>query len=308
MNLIAHQRSQEVKKWASELGFIDCGISISGFLQDEAPRLESWLSKGYHGKMAYMERHFDERLDTQRLVPGSKSVISLLYNYFPEQSLTGGDTQIAKYAYGEDYHFVVKDKVKILFDQIKLHWGDVEGRYFVDSAPVLEKAWAVKSGLGWVGKNANLIQKQVGSFFFIAELIIDIDLEQDGPTTDHCGTCTRCIDACPTEAIIAPQVVDGSKCIAYFTIELKESIPETYKGQWSNWVFGCDVCQDVCPWNRFSKPHNESRFKPKEEILNKTQKEWLETTVEDFKKLTKGTALERTKWSGMIKNIEHLRP
>jgi epoxyqueuosine reductase len=308
MNLIAHQRSQDVKKWANELGFLSCGVSVSGFLREEAPRLEDWLSKGYHGKMSYMERHFDERLDTQKLVPGSKSVISLLYNYFPERSVNGTDTKIAKYAYGEDYHFVVKDKLRILFDQIKLNWGAVEGRCFVDSAPILEKAWAVKSGLGWVGKNSNLIQKQVGSFFFIAELIIDIALEPDGPTTDHCGTCTKCIDACPTEAIVAPQVVDGSKCISYFTIELKESIPESYKGQWNEWVFGCDVCQDVCPWNRFSTPHKESRFNPKMEILNKTQKDWLETTAGDFKKLTKGTALERTKWSGMIKNIGHLRP
>ncbi len=308
MDWIAQQRSEQLKAWAKELGFLACGISASGYLEEEAERLEKWLSKGFQGKMSYMERYFDERLDTQKLVPGSRSVVSLLYNYFPEEPIQSEDTKIAKYAYGEDYHFVVKDKLKMLFEKIRSHWGDVEGRYFVDSAPILEKAWAVKSGLGWLGKNGNLIQKQTGSFFFIAELIIDVVLQEDGPTTDHCGTCTLCIDACPTDAIVQPQVVDGSKCISYFTIELKESIPEVNRGQWKDWIFGCDICQDVCPWNRFAQTHNEKRFQPKKDVLTKSQAEWLEMTAEEFKKLTKGSPLERAKWSGMIKNVQHLRP
>ncbi len=308
MDWIAQQRSEQLKAWAKELGFLACGISASGYLEEEAERLEKWLSKGFQGKMSYMERYFDERLDTQKLVPGSRSVVSLLYNYFPEEPIQSEDTKIAKYAYGEDYHFVVKDKLKMLFEKIRSHWGDVEGRYFVDSAPILEKAWAVKSGLGWLGKNGNLIQKQTGSFFFIAELIIDVVLQEDGPTTDHCGTCTLCIDACPTDAIVQPQVVDGSKCISYFTIELKESIPEVNRGQWKDWIFGCDICQDVCPWNRFAQIHDEKRFQPKKDVLTKSQTEWLEMTAEEFKKLTKGSPLERAKWSGMIKNVQHLRP
>jgi epoxyqueuosine reductase len=308
MDWIAQQRSEQLKAWAKELGFLACGISASGYLEEEAERLEKWLSKGFQGKMSYMERYFDERLDTQKLVPGSRSVVSLLYNYFPEEPIQSEDTKIAKYAYGEDYHFVVKDKLKMLFEKIRSHWGDAEGRYFVDSAPILEKAWAVKSGLGWLGKNGNLIQKQTGSFFFIAELIIDVVLQEDGPTTDHCGTCTLCIDACPTDAIVQPQVVDGSKCISYFTIELKESIPEVNRGQWKDWIFGCDICQDVCPWNRFAQTHDEKRFQPKKDVLTKSQTEWLEMTAEEFKKLTKGSPLERAKWSGMIKNVQHLRP
>ncbi|MEY2764558.1 MAG: tRNA epoxyqueuosine(34) reductase QueG [Bacteroidota bacterium] len=308
MNLIAQRRSQQLKGWAKDLGFLGCGISASGFLEEEAPRLESWLKNGHHGKMTYMERYFDERLDTRKLVSGSQSVVSLLYNYFPQETLQAADVKIAKYAYGEDYHFVIKDKLKILLNTMEANWGKVDGRCFVDSAPILEKAWAAKSGLGWIGKNANLIQKQVGSFFFLAELIIDVALEQDGPTTEHCGTCTKCIDACPTEAIVQPHVVDGSKCISYFTIELKDSIPQSYKGQWSDWAFGCDICQDVCPWNRFAKSHDEGRFQPNETILSKSQKDWMQTTEEEFKKLTKGTPLERAKWSGMIKNIQHLRP
>ncbi|MEN9333866.1 MAG: hypothetical protein RLY35_1046 [Bacteroidota bacterium] len=308
MDWIAQQRSQQLKAWAKELGFMACGISPSGFLEEEAKRLDQWLSQGYHGKMAYMERYFDERLDTQKLVPGSRSVVSLLYNYFPEERIESEDTKIAKYAYGEDYHFVVKDKLKTLFEKIQSEWGDISGRYFVDSAPILEKAWAVKSGLGWMGKNGNLIQKQTGSFFFIAELIMDVVLQEDGPTTDHCGTCTLCIEACPTDAIVQPQVVDGSKCISYFTIELKEAIPEGNKGQWQDWIFGCDICQDVCPWNRFAKAHNEKRFEPRKDVLTKSQTEWLEMTAEEFRKLAKGTPLERAKWSGMIKNVQHLRP
>jgi len=297
-----------LKGWAKDLGFLGCGISKSGFLEEEAPRLESWLKNSHQGEMSYMERYFDERLDTTKLVHGSQSVVSLLYNYFPKETIQSEDVKIAKYAYGEDYHFVIKDKLKILLNIIQSNWGQVEGRCFVDSAPILEKAWGVKSGLGWIGKNANLIQKQVGSFFFLAELVIDVALEPDGPTTDHCGTCTKCIDACPTEAIVSPHVVDGSKCISYFTIELKDSIPQAYKGQWNDWAFGCDICQDVCPWNRFSKSHVEIRFQPNMKILSKTQRDWMQTTEEEFKKLTKGTPLERAKWSGMIKNIQHLMP
>lgn len=307
MNIIALQRSQQVKQWAREFGFLSCGVSDSGFLEQEAPKLEAWLANGFHGKMKYMENYFDERLDTRKLVPGSKSVISLLYNYFPEETIESEDVKIAKYAYGEDYHFVVKDKMNLLLDKMKLEWGNIEARIFVDSAPVLEKAWAVRSGLGWLGKNGNLLQRKTGSFFFISEIIVDIEIASDGPTTDHCGSCTKCIDACPTQAIVQPQVVDGSKCISYFTIELKESIPESYKGQWNDWAFGCDICQDVCPWNRFSKAHNEPRFAPVNERLNKTQQDWLDCTEDDFKKITKGSPLQRAKWSGMIKNIEHLK-
>jgi epoxyqueuosine reductase len=241
--------TQLIKQEAQRLGFSFCGISKADFLEEEAPRLEAWLNKNMHGAMGYMANHFDKRLDPRLLVPGAKSVVSLLFNYYPEYKQPDDKPAISKYAYGEDYHFVVKDKLKQLLDFIQREIGEVDGRAFVDSAPVLDKAWAKKSGLGWLGKNSNLITKQQGSFFFIAELIIDLQLEPDGPIKDYCGTCTACIDACPTEAIIQPYVVDGSKCISYFTIELKEAIPVKYEGKFENWVFGCDVCQDVCPWN-----------------------------------------------------------
>ena len=261
-----------------------------------------------HGKMSYMENHFDKRLDPTKLVEGSKSVISLLLNYFPSVDQKDPKApKISKYAYGTDYHFVIKDKLKKLLHFIQEEIGEIEGRAFVDSAPVLDKAWAAKSGLGWIGKNSNLLTQQVGSFYFIAELIVDLELDYDTPVTDHCGTCTACIDACPTNAIVAPYVVDGSKCISYFTIELKEEIPTSYKGQFDNWMFGCDVCQDVCPWNRFSKPHNEPLFNPKPELLEMTKKDWTELTQEVFSRVFQKSAVKRTKFSGLQRNIRFLK-
>ncbi|NND12012.1 MAG: tRNA epoxyqueuosine(34) reductase QueG [Flavobacteriaceae bacterium] len=297
-----------IKTEAKRLGFLSCGISQAGFLEEEAPRLEKWLNKNMHGEMHYMANHFDKRLDPTKLVEGSKSVISLLLNYYPSKDQEDQTApKISKYAYGTDYHFVIKDKLKHLLYHIQEEIGDVHGRAFVDSAPVLDKAWAAKSGLGWIGKHSNLLTQQVGSFYFIAELIIDLELEYDTPVTDHCGTCTACIDACPTKAITEPYVVDGSKCISYFTIELKESIPSDFKGQLDNWMFGCDVCQDVCPWNRFSKPHKEPLFNPKPELLSMTKKDWEEISEEVFKKVFKDSAVKRTKFSGLKRNIEFLK-
>ncbi len=303
---LTHKHARMIKIEAQRLGFLSCGMSKAEFLEDEAPRLEAWLNSGHHGSMAYMEGHFDKRLDPRKLVPGAKSVISLLYNYFPEQAQSEGTYKISKYAYGEDYHFVVRDKLKELMAYIKEQIGDVQGRVFVDSAPVLEKAWAAKSGLGWLGKNTNLISKQVGSFFFLAELIIDLDLPQDGAVTDHCGQCTACIEACPTQAIIAPYVVDGSRCISHFTIELKSEIPTDFSGKIDDWMFGCDVCQDVCPWNRFSKPHNEPRFKPKPELLQKDKAQWRELTQEVFGQLFEKSPVQRTRFEGLMRNIKFL--
>lgn len=303
MNWIASRRNDQLKRWAEELGFLGCGASKADFLSEEAPRLEDWLKNQYHGEMQYMERNFDKRLDPRLLVPGAKTVISLLYNYFPEKQQQPGVPLISKYAYGEDYHVVVKDKLHQLWNKMEQEWGQIEGRIFVDSAPVLERAWAIKAGLGWQGKNGNLIQKKVGSFFFLAELIVDIEIAEEIPVTDHCGSCTKCIEACPTDAIVAPQVVDGSRCISYFTIELKNAIDETWKGQWKDWVFGCDICQDVCPWNRFSTPTKESRFDYRPEILDQSWEDWKQTSEEEFKKLTKGSPLSRAKWSGMMKNL-----
>lgn len=282
-----------IKRISKELGFSFCGISKAEFLEEEAPRLEAWLNAGMHGKMSYMENHFDKRLDPRLLVPGAKSVVSLLYNYFPEKKPNDHSVKISKYAYNEDYHFVLKDKLKAFLQKIQEEIGDVDGRVFVDSAPVLDKAWAQKSGLGWIGKNANLINKGNGSFFFIAELIIDLELEPDGPVKDYCGTCTACIDACPTEAIVKPYVVDGSKCISYLTIELKEMIPNEFKGKMDDWVFGCDVCQDVCPWNRFSTPHTENRFQPTDTFLNMSKSDWLEMTAEVFDAHFKKSPMKR---------------
>ncbi|HEX9828138.1 MAG TPA: tRNA epoxyqueuosine(34) reductase QueG, partial [Flavobacteriaceae bacterium] len=257
----ARERANLIKTEAKRLGFLSCGISKAQFLEEEAPRLEKWLSNNMHGKMHYMENHFDKRLDPTKLVEGSKSVISLLLNYYPsEEQKDKTAPKISKYAYGIDYHFVIKNKLKQLLEFIQQEIGEVNGRAFVDSAPVLDKAWAAKSGLGWMGKHTNLLTQQMGSFYFIAELIVDLDLDYDLPTTDHCGSCTACIEACPTQAIVEPYVVDGSKCISYFTIELKENIPTELKGKLDDWMFGCDVCQDVCPWNRFSKPHREPLF------------------------------------------------
>lgn len=287
------------------MGFSFCGITKAEFLEDEAPRLETWLKKNYQGSMRYLENHFDKRLDPRLLVPGARSVISLVYNYYPEKDLAKDDNlKIAKYAYGEDYHDVIKLKLKELLQQIHEQIGEVNGRAFVDSAPVMERVWAQRSGLGWIGKNSLLLNKSIGSFFFLAELIVDLELEYDGPVKDYCGTCTACIDACPTEAIPAPYVVDGSKCISYFTIELKEEIPTDVKGKFENWIFGCDICQDVCPWNRFSTPHQEKKFTPPTALENMTKREWQEITEEVFQTLFRKSAVKRTKFNGLKRNIE----
>lgn len=298
--------TQMIKAEAQRLGFLSCGISKAGFLEEEAPRLEAWLQKGMQGEMHYMENHFDKRLNPTLLVDDAKSVISLLLNYYPSETQNPDSYKISKYAYGQDYHFVIKDKLKDLLHFIQTEIGEVSGRAFVDSAPVLDKAWAAKSGLGWVGKNGNLLSKQVGSFFFIAELIVDLELEYDSITTNHCGSCTACIDACPTEAIVAPYVVDGSKCISYFTIELKENLPVAMKGKFDDWMFGCDVCQDVCPWNRFSKQHQEPLFNPNPEVLSFAKKDWEEITDETFRKVFKHSAVKRTKYEGLLRNIDFL--
>ena len=308
MDSNAQNNSKLIKNKAKHLGFISCGISKADFLEDEAPRLEKWLNQNHNGKMAYMEKNFDKRLDPRLLVPDSKSVISLLFNYYTNQKQ--GDNQapkISTYAFGEDYHFVIKRKLKELMSYIKSEIGDVGGRVFVDSAPIMEKAWASRSGLGWIGKNTNLISKKTGSFFFIAEVIVDLELEYDRPITDHCGSCTKCIDACPTEALIAPYQIDGSKCISYLTIELKDQIPNEFKDKMDNWAFGCDICQTVCPWNRFANEHEEESFSPKEELLKMTKNEWSEITEEVFDKVFKNSAIKRTKFDGLKRNIKFLK-
>ncbi|WP_079511935.1 tRNA epoxyqueuosine(34) reductase QueG [Maribacter arcticus] len=299
--------TNSIKAEAKRLGFLSCGISKSDFLEEEAPRLEKWLKNNMHGEMGYMANHFDKRLDPRLLVEGSKSVISLLLNYFPDETQVADSYKISKYAYGQDYHHIIKSKLKQLQEFITEEIGEVNGRAFVDSAPVLDKAWAAKSGLGWIGKNSNLLTQQVGSFYFIAELIVDIELEYDHKVTDHCGTCTACLDACPTQAIVEPYVVDGSKCISYFTIELKNELPIDVKGSFDDWMFGCDVCQDVCPWNRFSKPHKEPLFNPNPELLSMTKKDWEEITEDVFQKVFKKSAVKRTKFSGLTRNIEFLK-
>ena len=301
------QYTDFIKAEAKRLGFLSCGISKAGFLEEEAPRLEKWLNENRNGQMQYMENHFDKRLDPTLLVDGAKSVISLLLNYYPNETQNPEAYKISKYAYGQDYHFVIKSKLKELLHSIQENIGEVEGRAFVDSAPVLDKAWAAKSGLGWIGKNSNLLSKQVGSFFFIAELIVDIELEYDTPVTDHCGSCTACIDACPTQAILEPYVVDGSKCISYFTIELKDNLPMEMKGKFDDWMFGCDVCQDVCPWNRFSKPHSEPLFNPHPDLLTMTKKDWEEITEDTFRAVFKKSAVKRTKFEGLKRNIDFLK-
>ncbi len=285
-----------------------CGVSQAEFLEEEAPRLEKWLEANMHGNMRYMENHFDKRLDPRLLVDGAKSVVSLALNYFPKESQTPDSYKLSKYAFGEDYHFVIKWKLKELMKFIQAEIGEVDGRVFVDSAPVLDRAWAKKSGLGWIGKNGNLINKQAGSFFFLAELIIDLELEPDGPVKDYCGTCTACIDECPTEAIPQPYVVDGSKCISYLTIELKdEIIPKEFQGKMEDWMFGCDICQDVCPWNRFSAPHNEPLLNAKPHLLGLNKQDWEDLTEEVFRDLFKNSAVNRTKFDGLKRNIEFLR-
>ncbi|MCF6140123.1 tRNA epoxyqueuosine(34) reductase QueG [Flavobacterium sp. K77] len=285
---------------------MSCGISKAGFLETEASRLEKWLKLNSHGQMAYMENHFDKRLDPTLLVDDAKSVVSLLLNYFPEQNQIEDTFKISKYAYGTDYHLVIKEKLKELLYSINENIGAVSGRAFVDSAPVLDKAWAAKSGLGWIGKNSNLITQKVGSFYFIAELIIDLELDYDTITSDHCGTCTACIDSCPTQAIESPYVVNGSKCISYYTIELKDNLPVDMKGKFDDWAFGCDVCQDVCPWNRFSKPHNEPLFTANPDLLSMSKQDWIEITEETFRVVFKNSPIKRTKYDGLMRNIKFL--
>lgn len=300
--------SEQIKAEAKRLGFMFCGIARAGFLEEEAPRLEQWLKDGRHGEMQYMENYFDKRLDPRLLVDDAKSVISLALNYYTEQQQTDPlAPKISKYAYGMDYHDVIKGKLRELLHFIQENMGDVGGRAFVDSAPVLDRAWAQRAGLGWIGKNANLIHKKGGSFFFLAELIVDMELAYDAPlATDHCGTCTRCVDACPTDAIIAPYVVDGSRCISYLTIELKNNIPQEFKGKTDDWMFGCDVCQNVCPWNRFSVTHQEPAFEPHPDLLGMTRQDWQDITQETFQQVFKKSAVKRTKFNGLKRNIEFL--
>lgn len=296
-------RSNKIKSLARSLGFDSCGISIAERLHKEEARLEEWLSKGYHGKMGYMANHFEKRLDPRLLVPGAQSVVSLSYNYSPNQELEG-PLKLSKYAYGTDYHFVIKEKLKNLMESIRREIGEVNGRVFVDSAPVMERAWAAKAGLGWIGKHSLLLSKKKGSYFFLAQLIVDMDLQPDAPVTDHCGDCTACIDACPTNAIVANQVVDGSKCISYLTIELKDQIPAAFKDQLSGWVFGCDICQDVCPWNRFSLPHKEPAFDPSTKLKDLHAREWQELTEEVFRDVFKGSAVKRAGYLKLKNSID----
>ena len=308
MNSLITRNTQLIKNYASKLGFLSCGISEACFLEDEAPKLEKWLKHNYHGKMNYMNNHFDKRLDPRKLVPGAKSVVSLLLNYHTDKNQYDKEApKISKYAFGKDYHIVIKKKLKKFLKFINREIGEVQGRVFVDSAPVMDKVWASKSGLGWIGKNTNLISKKVGSFFFIAELIIDLELVYDPPTTDHCGNCTACIDACPTDALIEPYQIDGSKCISYLTIELKEKIPSEFEGKMDQWVFGCDVCQSVCPWNRFSKPNEVSEFEPDENLISMNKNDWEELTEEVFNDLFKNSAIKRTNFSGIKRNIKFLK-
>ena len=302
------KNTQFIKLIARELGFEHCGIAKAQLLDEDAYRLEHWLNKGMQGNMGYMENYFDLRIDPTKLVPGAKSVITLLLNYYPEQGQNIDAPKIAKYAFGNDYHDVVRNKLKALLQSIKETIGEINGRGFIDSAPVLERSWAQKSGLGWIGKNGNLINKNGGSFFFIATLITDLELTYDNEyTKDYCGSCTRCIDSCPTDAILPDKVINGGKCISYFTIELKDAlIPEVLKGKFDNWMFGCDVCQDVCPWNRFSKPTNEINFNPLPEVLNFTKNDWEELTEESFKKIFAHSPLKRSKWNGIKRNLKFL--
>jgi len=307
--LLLEKHTAQVKAIAKELGFDFVGISEACYLETEAPKLENWLNKNYHGSMGYMANHFDKRLDPRLLVDGAKSVISLLYNYYPAQKLDESDEaiKISKYAYADDYHLVIKDKLNHFYLRLKETIGDINGRVFVDSAPVMDKVWAAKSGLGWVGKHSNLINKGNGSFFFIAELIIDLPLVADGPIKDYCGTCTRCIDACPTDAIVAPYVVDGSRCISYFTIELKEEIPTEWQGKFKNWAFGCDICQDVCPWNRFSKPNNEPRFILSGNLKTLQANGFEELTNETFNEVFKNSPLKRKKSEGFLQTLRFIK-
>lgn len=302
------KHSKIIKEKAIAHGFDFCGISSAGKLEKEANKLETWLSKGFHGKMAYMENHFEKRLDPTKLVPWAKSVITLLYNYYPGPEDNGDqDMKVARYAYGNDYHFVIKKKLSAFFDAIRTEIGDIGGRVFVDSAPVMERQWASASGLGWLGKNTLLINKQFGSYFFIAEVIADIELENDGPIRDYCGTCTRCLDACPTQAFAGPRLLDAGKCISYLTIELREEIPEVFNGKYDHWVFGCDICQEVCPWNRFSKQHQEPYFEKNEGVKELTENGRTEYAIEEFNKLFKDSPIKRTKLDGLKRNINFIK-
>ncbi|MGA0555256.1 tRNA epoxyqueuosine(34) reductase QueG [Larkinella sp. VNQ87] len=303
------KRTQLIKAKAAALGFDFCGISKAEFLEEEAPRLEAWLNRQMHGKMGYMANHFDKRLDPRRLVEGAKSVVTVLLNYYPEKTLAqdADDYKISKYAYGTDYHFVIKDKLKELMAYVQEEIGEVDGRFFVDSAPVMDKVWAKRSGLGWVGKHTNLITREMGSFVFIGELILDLELTPDGPMADYCGTCTRCLDACPTDAITEPYVVDGSKCISYFTIELKDAIPDEVRDKFDNWIFGCDICQDVCPWNRFARPHQTPAFDPNPALTEFSRSDWEEITEEIFQEIFRRSAVKRTKLEGLKRNISFVK-
>lgn len=307
MNAIPEKYSQLIKTKAKKFGFQNCGISRAGFLEQDAKPLEDWLHKNYHGEMSYMENHFDKRLNPTLLVEGSKSVISLSYNYFPEEKIAALESfKISKYAYGQDYHEIIKEILNEMVAELKEEIGDFHCRVFTDSAPVLERSWARKSGIGWVGKNANLITKQNGSFYFLAEIICDLELQEDFPTTDHCGTCRKCIDACPTDAIVSDKIIDGSKCISYATIELKNEIPDSFKNKMEDWMFGCDICQDVCPWNRFSSPHQQEKFKPNNFLKNYSKENWKELTQEMFSEIFKKSPVKRTKFAGLQRNIEFL--
>ncbi len=302
------QHTQWIKQKAFDLGFSHVGISKASFLEEEARNLEIWLNKNYHGKMNYMENYFDLRTDPRKLVDDAKSVVTVLMNYSTDKVQNDDNSpKISKYAYGKDYHLIIREKLNELHAYIKDNIGDVNARGFVDSAPVMDKVWAEKSGLGWIGKHSNLINKENGSFFFIGELILDLSLDTDLPIKDYCGTCSKCIDACPTNAIVEPYVVDGSRCISYLTIELKdELIPSEFKGKMDNWVFGCDVCQDVCPWNRFTKNHNEKWFDPHVDLLNLTKKDWDDLNQETFNKVFKKSAVKRTKYKGLKRNIKFI--
>lgn len=301
------ERSIRVKELAAKHGFFFCGISQAGFLAEESPRLEKWLKENRHGDMAWMENHFDKRLDPTILVPGAKSVVSLAYNYFnPEKQVDSDSPKISMYAYGRDYHKVIKKKLKLLLQDLRTEIGNIEGRAFVDSAPVMDKAWAKKAGIGWIGKHTNLINKKAGSYFFLAELIIDLPLAYDTETKDYCGSCTKCLDACPTGALYDAYKIDAKRCISYLTIELKKNIPMKFKGKMESWAYGCDICQEVCPWNRLSTPHAESEFNPKNELLNMTKGEWKELTHEVFDELFRGSAVKRTGFEGLIRNIRFL--
>ena len=308
MSQNAEKYSALIKAKAQKFGFQSCGISKAGFLEEEAKPFENWLKQNYHGEMSYMENYFDKRLDPTLLVEGSKSVISLSYNYFPAEEISTIDSfKISKYAYGNDYHEIIKEILREMVAELREEIGDFDCRVFTDSAPILERSWARKSGLGWIGKNANLITKQQGSFYFLAEIICDLDLKEDAPTTDHCGTCTKCIDACPTDAIVSDRIIDGSKCISYATIELKNEIPDTFKNKMEDWMFGCDICQDVCPWNRFATPTLEEKFRPNAFLKTFKREDWKEITQELFSEIFRKSPVKRTKFSGLKRNMEFLQ-